>query len=188
MVLKSDAIVPIGGHFFTHLFENAYTNVKRDLYWCISVEFDGIDYLGESWSIAAGIEWLRFDKNHLPLNKNIVASADSQPMSEASFYLTEHWPAIDWKFSLRPSVEENKWNLEFDLLIDFEGLDNDPVPDLRIKGTTFIDFNGIIVIPDNLDPKPKSEQEASAMVAQYMDFTRDYSCRNEQWRYVFNQK
>ncbi|MGI9387911.1 MAG: hypothetical protein ACR2OX_10820 [Methyloligellaceae bacterium] len=167
------------------MFENPLTDVERNLYWCIAIDFNAIAYLGERWDISAGIEWLRFDKSCTPLSNSVEASIACQPNAEASFNLAEHWPSDDWRICMRPVAEDQKWILEFDLLIDFAGLDDDPVPDLQIRGSTSIDFEGIVVIPDNLDPKPKSEQEAAALVAQYIKLDERYSCKDEGWRFVF---
>lgn len=185
MTLNSGAFKPNGGRFYAHLFENPLVGITCDLFWCIEIDFEVIRYINENWDIGAHVEWLRFDKSALPVEHAVQASAISQPDGEASVYLAEHWPSDNWSLQIRPLTGQSKWNLDFDLQVDFAGLDDDPVPDLRVKGFISMDFNGFIVLPNNLSPKPTCEQQAAQLLAQYVDLSDGYTCTDEGWRYIF---
>lgn len=186
MRLEPKAIVSRGGSFYAHLFENPSMGVERDLYWCFTLDFEPVHYLNEDWDISAAVEWIRFGKSQSPLDNIVELSARAQPDAEASFYLAEHWPSDDWQLRIEPTTGNKLWNAEFGFIIDFAGLDDDPVPNLNVAGSAAIGFAGFIVVPENLFPKPGTAEEAASLLAQYVELDNSYQCIDETWRYLFS--
>lgn len=161
--------------------------VERDLYWCFNLDFEPVHYLNEDWDNSAAVEWIRLGKSQSPLGNFVEMSARTQPNAEASFYLAEHWPSDEWQLSIEPADGNKFWNAEFGFVIDFAGLDDDPVPNFNIEGSIAIDFAGFVVIPENLSPKPGTAEEAADLLSHYVQLDNSFSCTDETWRYVFNR-
>ncbi len=188
MRLEQRDIVPRGGSFFAHLFENPSVGLERDLYWNFTLDFEPVHYLDQEWDISAAVEWIRLAKSQSPLDNVVEMSAHKQPNAEASFYLAEHWQSDEWQLNVESANGNRSWKADFAFLVDFAGLDDDPVPNLKIKGSVAIGFAGFIVIPENLSPKPGTVEEAAELLSQYVTLDSSFSCTDETWRYVFNRR
>lgn len=170
-----------GGSYYAHLFENPSAGVSRALYWSATVQFAAIDYLGESWESSLTMEWLPLAARQF----SGVHSATQQlfPAGEASLYLAQHHGIHDWRCTLAWDGHSSACLFDFDVSLDFPGLDKDPVPGLHLAGTAELAFDGLIVVPDNLTPQPSSVDEATVLLSEYFD--GPLVGTDEGWRYTF---
>ncbi len=156
-------IIEDNSRVWAHLFENKNVGVPRGLYWCLQIDLGQIDYSNETWGASIAFEWLELSVEDSPQ----VFSSNSRSEIECSFYMFEHTPAESWKLIVYPQSENGDYFVEFDAVIDFPGVDNDPCKNLKIGGKGFLKLGEIIVIPDNLFPKPDSPESAKNMIAPY---------------------
>ena len=145
------------------------------------MDFGGIHYLGQTWDSSLGIEWITLGA-HKFAGVHSISSALS-PGAEASLYLAEHHPIDTWEARISWDASPPQCVLDFDARLDFPGLDRDPVPGLHLTGRASLQFDGLIVVPGNLSPKPASLDEATALLQQY--FHTPCVAVDEGRRYVF---
>lgn len=181
MPLTNTAFVAKGGSYYAHVFENPFSGVPKALYWSFTVDFDRIPYLGETWDSSLTIEWItvgirEFAGTH-PISPSLC------PGAEASLYLAEHHPIERWAGRISWEASQPQCVFDYDVRLDFPGLDGDPVPGLQLTGQVALQFDGFIIVPGNLTPKPASVDEASTLLRQY--FQTPCVAVEEDWRYVF---
>ena len=181
MPLTKTAFVAKGGSYYAHVFENHSAGVSRALYWSFTVDFEGIPYLGEVWESSLTIEWITLGVREFAGIHPI--SPLSSPGAEASLYLAEHHPIGSWDGRISWDNSPSRCMFEYDARLDFPGLDRDPVPGLHLTGQALLEFNGFLIVPGNLVPKPTSVDEAAAVLRQYFD--RPCVAVDEEWRYTF---
>jgi hypothetical protein len=181
MPLTNTAFVASGGSYYAHVFENDSAGVPRGLYWSFTVSFKGIHYLGRTWDSSLTIDWITLGVREFAGVHSISSTACSG--AEASLYLAEHHPIDDWRARISWDRSKPQCMFDFDVRLDFPGLDDDPVPGLHLTGRSSLKFDGFIIVPDNLSPKPASVAEAGTLLRQYFD--APCVAADENWRYVF---
>lgn len=181
MSLASTDFIAKGGSYYGHIFENPRLGVPRALYWSFTVDFSGIRYLGQTWDSSLTVEWITFGVREF-VGTHPVSSA-SCPRAEASLYLAEHHPIDSWEGQMSWDASPPQCGFAYDVRLNFPGLDRDPVPGLHLMGRVSLQFDGFIIVPGNLSPKPTSVDEASLLLRQY--FQAPCVALDEGWRYVF---
>ena len=181
MPLADTDFVAKGGSYYGHVFQNPRAGVPRSLYWSFTVDFERIPYLGAAWDSSLTIEWITLGLREFA-GTHAIASG-SFPAAEASLYLAEHHPIERWEGRMSWDASLPRCMFDYDVRLDFPGLDRDPVPGLHLAGRALLQFKGFIIVPRNLSPKPASVDEAAALLCQYFDMP----CVgvDEDWRYVF---
>src|SRR5262249_49696899 len=139
----------------------------RGLYWSFTVDFGSIRYLGRTWDSSLTAEWITLGIREFAGAHSI--SSSSSPRGEASLYLAEHHPIDTWEVRISWDSSLPKCVVDFDVRLDFPGLDDDPVPGLHFTGRAPLQFDGFIIVPGNLSPKPASVDEATELLQQYFD-------------------
>jgi hypothetical protein len=181
MPLASTDFVAKGGSYYAHLFENPSAGVPRALYWSFTVDFESIRYVGGSWRSSFTVEWITLGAREFAGARSI--SSSSSPGAEASLYLAEHHPIDRWNGRVSWETSPPHCVLDYDAQLDFRGLDRDPVSGLHLTGKACLEFDGFIVVPGNLFPKPASIEEAGDLLRQY--FPEPGVAVDEGRRYVF---
>jgi hypothetical protein len=181
MPLTKTDFVAKGGSYYAHIFENPSSGVPRSLYWSFTVDFGGLPYLRETWASSLTIEWITLGVRDFSGTHRI--SLSSFPIAEASLYLAEHHPIERWEGLISWNTLLPQCVFDYDVRLDFPGLDGDPVPGLHLTGSAPLQFDGFIIVPSNLSPKPASVDEAAALLRQYFD--TPCVAADEDWRYVF---
>ncbi len=181
MPLTNTAFVTKGGSYYAHVFENRSSGVPRALYWSFTVDFEGIPYLGETWGSSLTIEWISLGVREFAGIHPV--SPSSSPGAEASLYLAEHHPIESWDGRISWDTSPPQCIFDYDVRLDFPGLDGDPVPGLHLTGRVPLQFDGFIIVPGNLFPKPASVDEAAGLLRQF--FHTPCVAVDEDWRYIF---
>ena len=145
------------------------------------MDFERLPYLGDSWDSSLTIEWITPGVREFAGSHPIAP--DSSPLGEASLYLAEHHPIERWSGRISWDASASQCVFDYDVRFDFPGLDGDPVPGLRLTGRAPLQFDGFIIVPDNLAPKPASVEEAGGLLAEFFDAPG--VAVDEGWRYVF---
>jgi hypothetical protein len=181
MPLAATDFVGKGGSYYGHVFENLRSGVPRGLYWSFTVDFGGIPYLGETWDSSLTIEWITLGAREFAGAYPI--SSASSPRAEASLYLAEHHPVDSWNAQVSWGASSPQCVFDYDARLDFPGLARDPVLGLHFTGRVSLNFDGFIVVPENLFPKPATVDEATVLLRQHFD--APCLAVQEAWRCVF---
>lgn len=157
-----EALGPIDGEtarLYAYLFENAQMGVKRSLYANLAIECKQITYLDDTWTPTILVDWLTLEA----LSQSSVSSK-THPSAECSFYIVRHDVAERW--NIRFEHDEAGWprSVQYELFVNYSGLENDPHPNLKIFGTSPVKMTGISVMRDNFFPKPSSHDDARKMI------------------------
>lgn len=131
------------------------------------------------------IEWMQFPiRDWRSLNDSHVAAAMKDELVEASFYLTRHDWATVKELSLRHIVD-HRFRVCLKLVVDFQGFTGDDVdPEMEVTAATDIEYTGIIVVPDNLFPKPNTPEQVMEVVSQFANPTAYHYPERDDFRYM----
>jgi hypothetical protein len=159
---------PIGGSIMALLFENENTNLPRDLYWKVSIDFEPFPFRDEpEFVCGAQAEWMKLGlRDWRGLERRELRSAGPGEGFEASFYAGTHL----WSEETRLVFLERRRDsflVELDMRVDMtDWLD-------LVGGATSIStelrlpFEGLMVYFDIADP---STHEASAALEAALPF------------------
>jgi hypothetical protein len=171
-MFPADKLVASGGNIYCHLFENPRTGLPRNVFWSITIDFCPIEYDGTDWRCSMTCEWLRW-----PLRDWRLLGGRSLDLkygdggSESSFYMCEH----DIGKSTRLQIGARSggtFDVAMEMAVDFAGYKGpDKNSSMLVRGRTTVPFTGVIVVPENLSPKPDTPAKVSSAVATYLDIT-----------------
>ena len=103
---------------------------------------------------------------------------------EASFYLTRHDRATVKELSIK-HIADNRFRAYIKLVVDFQGFTGDDVDlEMEITAETEIEYTGIIVVPDNLFPKPNTPEQVMEIVSQFASPAAYHSPEKDDFRYL----
>ena len=163
-MLPAEKLVAAGGEVYCHLFENPRTGLPRNVYWSITIDFYPMEYDGKRFKRRSmTCEWLTWplrDRHQLEGRSLDLKHGDGG--SESSFYLWEHHTGISTR--LRIGARDGaRFDVEMDMVVDFTGDSAaDRNPALEVRGRALLPFTGVIVSPDNLQPKPATAGEIAS--------------------------
>jgi len=178
----ADALTPAGGHCYAHLFENHRTGLPRNLYWSFTIDFADLIIDGERATPSLSVEWLV-----IPLRdwSDLVGIHRSERVRqdvagpEASFYLFEHHAADEFELRVRGwrqarghdsrNRDPIEFNVEASLVVDIVGIDDIPQREHHVGGAAWVTFDGVVVRPDNLTPRPESNNMIREVLRPYID-------------------
>jgi hypothetical protein len=177
-----------GGSLFGHVFENRLTEVRRDLYWSLSLDFSAMEYEGESWQTSVAAEWLVWPvRRWYDLDGMDLEKLSKPELAEASFYLAQHHAGRLERLDLS-RTGETAFKVNLSLVCDLVEPNGAIASGTRIDAAGMITFDGVYVIPDNLAPKPRTEDEAVAATSEFID-TGDFERPVwERFKYVLAPK
>ncbi len=180
MPLDINHIQPQHGTMHACLWENTHTGLPLSLFYTLEIPlqpFDtGHEYVDQPASTSIMIEWINFSP--LGSSKNIsnwkyllgneyVISYETQT-GEGSIYLgTEHCP---FNSSIRFfSLEENTFELELTLAVDFN-IETKNLPENGLfKLKTKVDYNGLLLYNNSVLPSLKITNEPMNVIAGFID-------------------
>lgn len=185
MPFPAHSLIAAGGSMYSHVFENTSTGLQRGHFWSLTIAFAPIEYDGSEWDCSASIEWLQFPvRDWRSLNDSHVATAIENELVESSFYLTRHDWATVKDFRLK-HIADNRFRVCLKAVVDFQGFTGDDVdPEMEITAETDIEYTEMIIVPDNLFPKPSTAQQVSEVVAQFADPAAYHPPEKDDFRYM----
>ena len=197
MRLPVKSLKAVGGEMYAHIFENGSIGLARSLFWSVSIDFDPIHYADSNLRCSMTCEWIPWtarDWRELDGEKlNVVYSRDGivksgPPRVEASFYLTSHEPARRVSLKLNRNGG-TKFAVSMDMVVNFHGYaGGDEDSNLPVAGQAEIGYRGVIVVKNNLSPKPTTEAMARAVADKFVDLATYRAPVDEEWRWVFPPK
>lgn len=171
------------GEIYAHVHENALTGLARNLFWNLRIDCEPVSWGGEDWNCSLAIEWLTLPlRRWKELDGMDLGQVLVPDMLETSVYfLDQHHLTTVSYLQLRASSPGH-----FDVVLSGQAeLEEDGhLLKLEFSGTCTVQFDGVIVVPSNLEPKPVTSDEADAVVAAFIELDGLQAPRTEGWRYV----
>ena len=185
MKLNSAMFKPGHGTLSAHLFENPRVGVNRDLYWSVCFDFAPFEYDGGKVETNCMVDWLVFPQPKSALQQSMSLSNSLYPKGEAScYFLGTHLEVSSWEFSLRPTEAAKRWALEYELSVDFWNLEEDGSTELKLVGTTDLEFGGFDIVKDNFAPKVTTSEDAFDLLKQHIPIEEGWNCYDEGFKFV----
>jgi hypothetical protein len=186
-----------GGDLYANIFENDLAGIPRSLFWSVSMDFAPMQYEGSKFVCGMTIDWLNWTMRDwrelegatLDVVYNDDGTVKSGPNGvEASFYMTAHDPAL--RFHLKLNQRRGlKFKTSLKMVVDFHGYaGGDENPEMLVKGTTDIDYRGVIIVKDNLSPAVKTKAKVLDIASQFIDLSAYLDPIDEEWRWLFPPK
>ena len=189
MAFTLGKLKPVGGSLYGHVFENRATRVPRDLYWSLTIEFAEIDMGYETWTPSLTAEWIVFPaRRWLDLDGLGLADVRKPKLIEASVYAFGEHQLGDLRDLSLTRGRGPAFKAHVELVLDLVDDEGRVQRGARIEATQRLDFDGILVLPDNLSPKPNSAKKAQAVVAKFLDTDTLEPPVWDEFRYVFAPK
>jgi hypothetical protein len=161
---------PLGGQLSGHVFENPGSGVPRDLYWWLVCDFAPIEWENSEWSVSLRVDWLTFARQRW-------AGADAAGLVEithpdrveTSLYLFDlHQDATLETLHLR-RLADNAFVATVMVTCEPELLDGTRLPRTSVAWRGAVMFDGIVIVRENLFPKPSAPDEAAAVLRAFAD-------------------
>ena len=184
MTPRLDRIRAAAGTIYAHVFENRSMGVPRGLYWNLRLDCE----LGAPSKLPAecsiSIDWLTFEATRFEqLSGEGLANVRDPRGIEASLYLGTHQEirlrTLEFGVASSSVVQ---LRVAGDLAEPARGQDPEHC---RIDLTCDIEFEGVVVVPQNLVPKPGSVEEARAAITPFFEPETLASGEREDFRYLF---
>ena len=174
---------PRAGEIYGHLFGNAATGLRRNLYWNAEIEFEPLQLDGEEWDCSLAVEWLTWPiGSWRELDGVGLSKVSERNLIECSLYLLDehHWANLG-NFELTeigPAMFEAAVNATAQVH------DGVGVRHFEVSVRCNLAFSSIVVVSSNLQPKLTSPLEAQAEVAKFISLEQLAPPRSEGGRYV----
>lgn len=175
---------PTKGEIHAHIFENPQIGLVRNLFWNLYIAFGPVRWDDEEWSCSLLVDWLTWPlSNWQDLYKMDLEQVINPELVECSLYLfnQHNWATLKGLKVTR--TEKNHFSVSIDAVADVDtGNDQRSVPVSIVCSSI---FTGIIVVPENLEPKPATVHEVQETVRQFIGLDRLTQPRLDQWRWLF---
>jgi hypothetical protein len=171
-MFPANKLAASGGDIHCHLFENPRSGLARNIYWSITIDFQSIEYEGEDWQCSMTCEWLTWPlRDWRELGGQSLDLSYGDGGSESSFYMWQHDSGKSTRLHIG-SRTGNSFDVTMQMVVDFAGYRGpDRNPAMLVRGRATVPYTGVIVVPENLSPKPNTAVEVSHAVATYLDTT-----------------
>jgi hypothetical protein len=189
MQFPANRLVPKGGDIYAHIFENSRTGLARGLFWSITIEFEPVDYGEEQFDCSTTCEWMNWPiRDWHDLDGKRLNALYGDDGIEASFYLTRHDSAKHVRLSIQRTSAAD-FQVSMAMTVNFSGYyGDDENPDLLVSGDVVIPFTGLLVVPDNLFPKPTTVEEVNGVAREFVDLNCYEAPELDRHRYVFQPR
>ncbi|MDO8411735.1 MAG: hypothetical protein Q7S93_16910 [Phenylobacterium sp.] len=177
------SLQPVSGEIYAHVFENPRTGVPRNLFWNMTVELEPVTIEGEEWDCSFGAEWLTWpvrtwrELDGMDLGKVLLPDMVEPPL----YLVGEHHPATLQHLRLGGCRGPS-----FEAAVTASAQIRTEKGQRTIPVSFFcrLQFAGVIVVKENLQPSPTTPALAEEAVAKFMQMDGLRQARSEDWRYV----
>ena len=114
--------------------------------------------------------WITFPiRNWKALDRQSLDVGYGDRGIESTFYMTEHDLGTHTKMKVTHR-ERNIFRVQMAMTVEFNGFYGDDADEaLKVKADVDLPFENVIFAGANLSPKPKSNKEALAIAAEYLE-------------------
>ena len=175
----SPKLTALSGEISAQLFENPRMGVPRAVYWSCNIEFAPIHDTSaataganQGWACTLLCDWITWPVRDWRQIDGLTLANCVGPMEvEASLYLFNvHQPLTSIELAFRRTVA-SKFRWRGRIVGDLEDLEGRALRDVSANFEVDAEFTGLAVVPENLNPKPKSEERATQALASHADLT-----------------
>jgi hypothetical protein len=169
MTLRSQDIRCVGGECYAYVFENRKAGIARGVFWNFILECAPITWNGEEWETALLCDWITPPNRKWRGMTGVSLSALTKPdLVEASFYLSSHH---DLRLNRLDIAHERGDLFRVDVAGDFDlkGYDDLDGTAIPVETSGAVRFEGLIIVADNLFPKPSGVADAVAIAEPFLD-------------------
>ena len=178
MALDTANIKGINGEISAHVF-------GRSLNWIINVRCSPVTIEGEEREVSIGCEWIKWPiRSWEALGDMGLSKCEDIGSIEASFYLAEHHPMTLTELKLERIDNSSRFKVVIKGKFDLAGFGEYDGSNLSLEISSELDFEGIIVVPNNLPSKPSTEEEICVVVAQHIELDSLSTPKNQGFRYL----
>ena len=160
--------------------------VQRGLFWSLSLPCSPIEWDGEEWDCSVHCDWLQWPiQDWTQLDNAMLFTCVHPATVECSLYIDSHHPVRLESLALKRVSHLARFEVELTGSFDLKGyneLDADDIP-LALHGV--LDFEGVVVVPNNLWPKPTDPDQAVRALAPFLNQSNVSAPEWDRFRYVF---
>ena len=173
------------GNIYAHLFENARNGLSRNLYWSLTVPCLPIRWEEDDHECSITCEWLVWPVRDWRQLDGMSLSATMNPeLRESSLYLSDHHPVSIDHLQLTFSGTGARFKVSLAGTVSLEGFDELDGTNMKFSLESEVNFEGLIVVPGNLIPKPQNESDVLDALAPYAELGAFAPPVLERFRYV----
>jgi hypothetical protein len=167
--LRSKDIRCVGGECYAHVFENPRAGLKRGLFWNFNLECAPIIWDSEEWEASLLCDWVTLPTRSWPdLGEIRLDELPQRNLLETSFYLSAHHDVKLTRLDIAHE-RDDLFRVHIGGTFDLEGYDELDGANIPIDTSGSVRFKGLIVMPDNLFPKPGDAAGAAAVAREFLD-------------------
>lgn len=174
------------GLVYGHVFENPLVGVARQLFWSVTLNCGPVRSGKENFDCSFTTEWLVLPISRWSdLHEKSLAHVQNPEGVEASLYLDEHHSAKLMALSFARIAGTHRFSVSIEAEVHIEGfgdLDGAGLP-LALQGEA--EFEGLVILPSNLDPKPDTPLKASEALKRFISLSELGEPQWQKFRYVF---
>ena len=182
MPLNTADIEGLEGRIHAHVFGG-------HLNWSVYIACTPVHLDDQSWETSIACEWMNWPiRRWEDLASMSLTTASNRDEVEASFYLGSH-RSLDVS-ELTLERVDGAFRFKANLLgkVDLQGFGELDGTELPLDVSAEAQFDGIVVVPDNLPTKPNSVEEVRSVVAPLFDLRSLSDPEFEEFRYVLPPK
>lgn len=187
MPLSTEDLIATDGIITGHVFENPAAGVPRALYWSIRLDYEPLVLDGTDWECNAGCEFLRWPLDYWKKLDGATLDDTIGPVpAEGSIYLIgAHHELQLQSLALHRIEDTTRFEVRLEAKFDLRGYGELDGTDIPLSLACVAEFKHVVVVRDNLFPKPSDAEEAAAVVAPFLDIEGLTTPRRDDFRFVF---
>lgn len=173
------------GELYGHVFENTSSGIPRSVFWNLLLPCTPISWEGEDWECSVSCEWLQWPlRDWTSLDGATLHSSSAPESIECSIYFAAHHRVRLGSLAIKRVVQSTRFEVALSGTFDLQGygeLDAQNIP-LTLRGE--VDFDGVIVVPDNFFPKPSEKSDVIRLVEPLLSLSNLTDPEWDRFRYV----
>lgn len=174
------------GTIYGHVFENKSVGLDRQLYWCISLDCDPIRLGDTDVDCSFSTEWIILPvQSWNDLNGVDLTKVRNPELVEASLYLGEHVAVTLILLKLDRIANTPRFRVHLEASVDIDGFGVLDVRNIHFSLNGEADFEGIVIVPDNLRPRPNTPVKATAVVSAFISLRELGKPEWQRFRFLF---
>jgi hypothetical protein len=179
-------LIATGGEVWAHVHENSATGLARNLFWNVRADLEPITLGDEEYEPSLACEWMVWPALKMSdLHGMGLGTVHYPDLVEATIYLggVHHW--LELKALSISRSPDSKYRLGAKLSVDID-VDGERVRESASLSCD-LHFDGIIVVPESLFPKPATADAAASVVADFFSLEGLGPPEFEKFRYVLKE-
>jgi hypothetical protein len=159
----------VGGECYAYVFENPRMGVARGLFWNFILECAPVAWDGEEWDTSLLCDWVTMpNRNWNDPAEVSLREIPKRDLLEASFHLSEHHSVKLSRLEIAHR-EKGHFRVRVGGTFDLTGYGELDAADIPFDLEGQVHFKGLIVMRNNLFPKPSTSADAIAVASAFLN-------------------